>query len=106
MVANGGVVMVCFMLGFVVQRESVDLDAWEKENERLKKLFPNDTAKVDQGIAEWRKVYLEPCRGTILDVVDHVDHIRKITKINHIKLKSDFNNFHNNIKNLNNVSNY
>jgi membrane dipeptidase len=103
---NGGVVMVCFMPGFVVQREGVDLDAWEKENERLKKLFPNDMAKVEQGIAEWRASHPAPRRGTISDVADHVDHIRKVAGIEHIGLGSDFDGFRGGIEGLDDVSGY
>jgi membrane dipeptidase len=104
--ANGGVVMVCFMPGFVVHRESADLDAWEKENERLKKLFPNETAKVEQGIAEWRKAHPEPRRGTISDVADHVDHIRAVAGIDCIGLGSDFDGFRGGIDGLDDVSGY
>lgn len=104
--ANGGVVMVCFMPGFVVQRESADLDAWEKENERLKKLLLNDTAKVEQGMAEWRKTHPEPRRGTISDVAEHIDHIRKVAGIEHIGLGSDFDGFRGGIDGLDDVSGY
>jgi membrane dipeptidase len=104
--ANGGVVMVCFMPGFVIQRESVDLEAWEKENDRLKKLFPNDTEKVEQGIAEWRASHPAPRRGTISDVADHVDHIRKVAGIEHIGLGSDFDGFRGGIDGLDDVSGY
>ncbi len=104
--ANGGVVMVCFMPGFVVERESQDLEAWEKENERLKKLFPNDSAKVEQGIAEWRKAHPEPRRGTISDVADHIDHIRKVAGIDYIGLGSDFDGFRGGIDGLDDVSGY
>jgi membrane dipeptidase len=104
--ANGGVVMICFMPGFVVQRESVDLDAWEKENDRLKKLFPNDTAKVEQGIAEWRASHPPPPRGTISDVADHVDHVRKVAGIEHVGLGSDFDGFRGGIEGLDDVSGY
>jgi membrane dipeptidase len=103
---KGGVVMVCFMPGFVVQRESVDLDAWDKENERLKKLFPDDTAKVEQGIAEWRKTHPEPRRGTISDVANHIDHIRKVAGIDYIGLGSDFDGFRGGIEGLDDVSGY
>jgi membrane dipeptidase len=103
---NGGVVMVCFMPGFVVQRESVDLDNWEKENERLKKLFPDDTAKVEQGIAEWRTNHPAPRRGTISDVADHIDHIRKVSGADHIGLGSDFDGFRGGVEGLDDVSGY
>ena len=104
--ANGGLVMVCFMPGFVVQRESVDLDAWEKENDRLKTLFPNDTAKVEQGIAEWRASHPPPPRGTVSDVADHVDHIREVAGTEHIGLGSDFDGFRGGIDGLDDVSGY
>lgn len=103
---NGGVVMVCFMPGFVVQRESVDLEAWEKENERLKKLYPNDIAKVEQGMAEWRASHPAPRPGTIADVADHVDHIRQVAGIDHIGLGSDFDGFRGGIEGLDDVSGY
>jgi membrane dipeptidase len=106
MAAKGGVVMVCFMPGFVVERESADLDAWEKENEELKKLFPNDTAKVDEGMSGWRKAHPEPPRGTISDVADHIEHIRKVAGIEHIGLGSDFDGFRGGIEGLDDVSGY
>jgi membrane dipeptidase len=103
---KGGVVMVCFMPGFVVHRESVDLDAWDKENERLKQLFPDDSAKVEQGIAEWRKAHPEPRRGTISDVANHIDHIRKVAGIDYIGLGSDFDGYRGGIEGLDDVSGY
>jgi len=103
---KGGVVMVCFMPGFVVQRENVDLDAWEKENDRLKELYPNDTPKVEQGIAEWRASHPAPRRGTISDVADHIEHIRKVAGIDHIGLGSDFDGFRGGIEGLDDVSGY
>jgi membrane dipeptidase len=103
---NRGVVMVCFVPGFVVQRESTDLDAWEKENDRLKKVFPNDTAKVEQGIKEWRASHPPPRRGTISDVADHIDHIREVAGINYIGLGSDFDGFRGGIDGLDDVSGY
>lgn len=104
--AKGGVVMVCFMPGFVVQRESADLDAWEKENARLTKLYPNDKAKVEQGIAEWRMEHPEPRRGTISDVADHIEHIRRVAGIEHIGLGSDFDGYRGGIDGLDDVSGY
>jgi membrane dipeptidase len=104
--ANGGVVMVCFMPGFVVERERQDLVARDNEEERLKKLFPNDNAKVEQGIKEWRGTHPEPQRGTISDVADHIDHIRKVAGIDHIGLGSDFDGFRGGIDGLDDVSGY
>lgn len=104
--ANGGVVMVCFMPGFVVERERQDLVARDKEEERLKKLFPGNTPKLEEGIKEWRASHPEPERGTISDVADHIDHIRKVAGIDHIGLGSDFDGFRGGIDGLDDVSGY
>src|SRR3954454_21760785 len=57
---NGGVVMVCFMPGFVVERERADMAVRDGEEERLKKAFPNDAARVTEGINAWRAGHPEP----------------------------------------------
>ena len=104
--ANGGVVMVCFMPGYVIERERADLIAHDKEEERLKKLFPNDPPKVEEGLAAWRKEHPEPPQATLTDVADHLDHVRKVAGIDHVGLGSDFDGFHGGVKGLNDVSCY
>ena len=58
--ANGGVVMACFMPGYVSNRERVDMEAGDKEKDRLEKLYPNDEAKAREGFQDWRKEHPEP----------------------------------------------
>src|SRR5947199_4104642 len=51
---NGGVVMVCFMLGFVTESERADMKLRDQERDRLEALYPADPAKVELGLAAWR----------------------------------------------------
>jgi membrane dipeptidase len=104
--ANGGVVMACFMPGYVSNRERLDMEAGDKEKDRLEKLYPNDEAKVRDGFQAWRKEHPEPEPATLQDVADHIDHIRKVAGIDHIGLGADFEGFHGGVKDLNDVSCY
>ncbi len=104
--ANGGVVMVCFMPGYTVERERVDLGARDREEERLQALYPDDKAKVEEGLKAWRAEHAEPRPATLADVADHIDHIRKVAGIDHIGLGADFEGFHGGIKGLDDVSCY
>ena len=104
--ANGGVVMVCFMPGYVVERERVDLVARDNEEERLKALYPNDKTKVEEDLKAWRAQHTEPGPATQSDVADHIDHIRKVAGIDHIGLGADFEGFRGGVKGLDDVSCY
>ena len=87
--ANGGVVMVTFVPGFLAPK----VTAWNKlhdaEQARLTLQSPNDPAAVTRGIEEWTKAHPAPA-AHVSDAADHIDHIRKIAGIDHIGLGSDF----------------
>src|SRR5439155_20447721 len=76
--ANGGVVMVCFMPGFVTERERADMKLRDQEKDRLEGLYPADAAKVEQALAAWRATHPAPHAATLADVANHIDHIRKV----------------------------
>src|SRR5436190_4632163 len=57
---NGGVVMVCFLPGYTVERERADMAARDAAEHHLQKEFGDDTKKIEAGIAEWRKTHPEP----------------------------------------------
>src|SRR3982751_815516 len=103
--ANGGVIMVPFVPGFV----SPKVNAWNKlqtaEQDRLKALTPNDAAAVKAGVDKWTAANPAP-RATITDVADHVDHIKKIAGIDHIGIGSDFDGITQTVQDLDNVSTY
>lgn len=104
--ANGGVVMVCFLPGYAVEREAADMRARDAEEDRLEKLFPDEPKKVEAGLAEWRKSHPEPAPASLADVADHIDHIRKVAGIDHIGIGADFEGFHGWLKGLEDVSKY
>jgi membrane dipeptidase len=87
--ANGGVVMVTFVPGFLSPRVA----AWNKlqtaEEDRLKLQHPNDAAAVKAGVDAWTSTNPAP-RATVTDVADHIDRIRQVAGIDHIGLGGDF----------------
>jgi len=103
--ANGGVIMVTFVPGFV----SPAVNAWNKlqtaEQDRLKALTPNDPAAVKTGVDKWTAGHPAP-RATIADVANHIDHIRDVAGINHIGIGSDFDGITQTVQDLDNVSTY
>ena len=86
---NGGVVMVTFVPGFLSPAVNEHGKRQQAERDRLRALYPNETAKVDAEIAVWRQANPEP-RATLADVANHVDHIRKVAGIDHIGIGGDF----------------
>ena len=103
---NRGVVMVCFLPGFVSNLQREEWDAWGLEHKRLLRLHPDDPAAVAAGIAEWKKGRAEVAPATVQDVADHVDHIRAVAGIDNIGIGSDFDGFHGAVQGLEDVSKY
>jgi membrane dipeptidase len=89
MPADGGIVMVTFVPGFL----SPKVTAWQKletaETERLKAQGQNDATALKDRIGTWSRGNPAP-RATVGDVADHIDHIRKVAGIDHIGLGGDF----------------
>jgi membrane dipeptidase len=90
---NGGVVMVCFLPGFLTEKGKARLLASEAEHERLRALYPSDSKALDDAMATWRKANTSSHEASLADVADHVDHIRKVAGIDHIGIGSDFEGF-------------
>jgi membrane dipeptidase len=87
--ANGGIVMVTFVPGFL----SAKVTAWNKletaESARLEVQGAKDPATLRRGLDLWTRANPAP-RATVADVADHIDHIRKVAGIDHIGLGGDF----------------
>lgn len=103
---NGGIVMVCFLPGYVANAQRDEFNAVTEERKRLTKLYPDNTEVVDAGLAEWRKKRPPVAPATLQEVADHIDHIRKIAGIDHIGIGSDFDGFNGAITGLEDVSKY
>jgi membrane dipeptidase len=104
--ANGGVVMVCFLPGYTVERERADMAARDIEELKLEKRYPDDAKKVEAALAEWRLAHPEPAPASLADVADHIDHIRKVAGIDHVGIGADFEGFRGWPKGLEDVSKY
>ncbi len=86
--ANGGVVMVTFVPGFV----SPAIAEWSRgAGERMREIrgTTRDSVEVRRQFAEWRSAHPRP-RATIKDVADHVEHVRSIAGADHVGIGSDF----------------
>lgn len=87
--ANGGIVMVTFVPGFVSAKVRAHGLARTGEDARLKAEFPDRPEMVKAGLAAWDKANPAP-RATIADVADHIDHIRKAIGVAHIGIGGDY----------------
>jgi membrane dipeptidase len=85
MPANGGVVMVNFYSGFLVNGAREQIHAVTEEI-KLKNPNPADFQKA---YAEWYEG-AKAVRGTIGTVVDHLDHMVKVAGVDHVGIGSDF----------------
>ena len=87
--ANGGVCMVTFVPGFVVQGaadvrlELAQLDrGWRRE-------LGDDSPELESRRRDWKAGHPEP-GATLADVADHVDHVREVAGVDHVGLGGDF----------------
>lgn len=104
--ANGGVVMVCFMPGYLTESERMDLMAYSTERERLRQALGEDDLKVDAGIKAWRETHPAPQAASLRDVANHVEYIRRIAGVDHVGLGADFDGFRGSVSGLEDVSKY
>lgn len=87
--ANGGIVMVTFVPGFINARVRAHGLARTAEDARLKAEFVDRPAEVTAGLARWDAANPAP-RATISDVADHIDHIRTKIGVDHIGIGGDY----------------
>ena len=90
---NGGVVMVCFLPGYLTERGRLALTALDSEETRLRSQYPEDSAPYKEAVAAWRKAHPSPHEASLRDVADHIDHIRTVAGIDHVGIGSDFEGF-------------
>lgn len=103
---NRGIVMVCFLPGYVTTAQRDEFTQWVAENKRLQALHPDQPAAVEAGLAIWRKTRPPVAPATLSDVADHVDHIRRVAGIDCVGIGSDFDGFNGSVAGLEDVSKY
>lgn len=85
--ANGGVVMVTFVPGFIsteiMEHEQAGNAFWAS----LRTIA--DSAERRAKMGEWRASHPRP-QATIDDVADHIEHVRDVASIDNVGIGSDF----------------
>jgi membrane dipeptidase len=87
--ANGGVCMVAFVPGFVLQAAAdvrLELAALEREWRRE---LEAGSPELEWRRRDWKERNPEP-RATLADVADHLDHVREVAGVDHVGLGGDF----------------
>lgn len=87
--ANGGVVMVIFMTGYLDCARAEWWASQSGERGRLEALFPHRPAAIEEGLQRWRDLHPAPQVGMV-DVIKHIDYIRDRIGAEHIGLGGDF----------------
>jgi membrane dipeptidase len=103
---NGGVVMVCFLPAYLVERDRSYSERVRAERNRLVTLHGESQELITAGLAEWRKTNPDPNAATLSDVADHIDHIRNLVGVDYIGIGSDFDGFNGAVRGLEDVSKY
>ncbi len=85
--ANGGVVMVTFVPGFI-STEIMDYEKAAGEFRSTLRSIP-DSAERRSRWVQWRESHPRP-QATIDDVADHIEHVRDVAGIDHVGIGSDF----------------
>lgn len=93
--ANGGVVMVTFVPGFISQ-ELVDYGG-------ARRRFGSDTATAE--FRQWSSANPRP-RATLSQVADHIEHIRRVAGPDHVGIGGDFDGINEVVLGLEDVSKY
>jgi membrane dipeptidase len=103
--ANGGIVMVTFVPGFLSPKVAEWTNLQTAEQTRLQKQYPNDAAAVKSGVDAWTTGNPSP-RATVSDVADHIDHLRQAAGIDHIGIGGDFDGITAVVQGMEDVSTY
>ena len=87
--ANGGVVMVTFVPGFVSQKIADRNRLRNAHLAEMQRRSPRDTAAVTRAMTQWDEANPAP-KATLSDVADHIEHVRRVAGIDHVGIGSDF----------------
>jgi len=87
MPANGGVVMVTFVPGFVSSAQGEWIKAAQAEAARLG--VSADAGTPDPRLLAWAEAHPRP-KATMEDVIAHIQHVRDVAGIDHVGLGGDY----------------
>ena len=87
--ANGGVVMVNFVPGFISQAVWTWSANRNAEEARLKAIHRASNAAVEAGLKAWESAHPRPATD-VRTVADHIEHVASIAGHDHVGLGGDF----------------
>ena len=103
--ANGGIVMVPFVTGFV----SPAVMLYDQSNRPLMKdlraKYGTDTAAITREIKAWSAAHPSP-RATLSQVADQIEYVRKVAGVDHVGIGGDFDGITEVVQGLEDVSTY
>ena len=103
--ANGGVIMITFVPGFL----SPEVWAWSRERSaeeaRLKSLYSFSKAKVEEGLKSWEAAHPRP-PVHVSAVADHIEHAVKVAGHDHVGIGGDIDGIPYGVEGLGGVEGY
>ncbi|MFZ2491777.1 MAG: dipeptidase [Thermoanaerobaculia bacterium] len=87
--ANGGVVMITFVPGFISTKVLEQGAAREAEQARLKAMYEGQPERVNAALEAWDKANPR-VDATVADAADHIEHIIRIAGEDHVGIGGDF----------------
>jgi membrane dipeptidase len=103
--ANGGIVMVPFVTGFVSPAVLLYNESTRPVMTDLQAKYGNDTAAITREVKQWRVAHPEP-RATLSQVADQIDYVRKVAGVDHVGIGSDFDGITEVVQGLEDVSTF
>jgi len=100
---NRGIVMACFLPGYLNDAASAHFALAMAEKERLDREFPDQPDRADRELDSWRRAHPAP-PATLHDVANHFDYLRDVAGIDHVGIGSDFEGFDGTVQGLEDVS--
>jgi membrane dipeptidase len=105
MPANGGVVMVTFVPGFISQALIDHNRTLAATRQAATARFGADTASARRTMDAWRADHAAP-RATLGQVADHIHYIRQVAGVDHVGIGGDFDGITELVLGLEDVSTY
>jgi membrane dipeptidase len=103
--ANGGIVMVTFVPGFVAPEVAAYNTKETAQQAKVAAELGTDEAAIKRAMDAWHAANPTP-RASLVQVADHIDHVKTIAGIDHIGLGGDFDGITSVVVGLEDVSTY
>lgn len=105
MPANGGIVMVTFVPGFISQPQIDHNRRLAATRQEFAGRFGADTAAARRALDAWRSDNPAP-KATLAEVADHIHYIRTVAGVDHVGIGGDFDGISEVVVGLEDVSTY